>query len=326
MAQQDLTFGTFVPQGWKTELVDIAKPTDKWATTVRIAQRAEELGYDSIWVYDHFHNIPVPAQEAVFECWTTLAALSQITSRVRLGQMVGCAAYRSPGLVAKIASTLDVISQGRVDWGIGAGWYEHEFAGYGYDFDPPAERIGRLAETVDIVRSMWTQPVTDFDGRHFQLRGAQCDPKPLQQPHPPIWIGGGGEELTLRVVAEHADWANFGGNLAEWEHKRDVLYGHCAMVGRDPETVSLSWSPGMFIRETEQELRDEFRGSLWGEPAEQYAAGNLVGTPEQICARVAAYRSLGCRGFVPWCNDLPDTETMELFAQRVIPEFRSTPL
>ena len=160
----DLIFGAFVPQGWKMELAGIADPAAKWARAVDIARQAERLGYDSIWVYDHFHNIPRPAHEAVFECWTVLAAMSQVTERVRLGQMVTCAAYRNPAYLAKVASTVDVISGGRVDFGIGAGWYEHEFEAYGYGFPPAKERIRAMRETVEIVRSMWTEPETTYDG------------------------------------------------------------------------------------------------------------------------------------------------------------------
>jgi alkanesulfonate monooxygenase SsuD/methylene tetrahydromethanopterin reductase-like flavin-dependent oxidoreductase (luciferase family) len=130
-AARPVTFGAFVPQGWKTELVGLDGAAAQWDKTVEIAELADALGYDSIWVYDHFHNVPRPVHETVFECWTTLAALSQRTSRVRPGQMVGCAAYRNPGLLAKITSNIDVMSGGRLDWGIGAGWYDHEFRGYG---------------------------------------------------------------------------------------------------------------------------------------------------------------------------------------------------
>ena len=127
-----LIFGAFVPQGWKMELSSIEGAENKWQTALEIAELIEDLGYDSIWVYDHFHNVPRPAHEAVFECWTTIAALSQATSRVRLGQMVGCNSYRSPAVLAKMTSTIDVISGGRLDWGIGAGWYENEYKGYGF--------------------------------------------------------------------------------------------------------------------------------------------------------------------------------------------------
>jgi F420-dependent oxidoreductase-like protein len=310
-----ITFGAFVPQGWKTELVDIDGAEAKWATVVEIAELAERLGYDSIWVYDHFHNVPRPSHEAVFECWTTLAALSQLTSRVRLGQMVGCAPYRNPGLLAKITSNIDVLSGGRLIWGVGAGWYQHEFTGYGYDFLPAADRIRVLRETVEIVKAMWTQPDVSYSGRHFTLEGAQCDPKPVQRPHPEILIGGGGEQLTLRVVARHADAANFGGKPAEWQHKAEVLSQHCKDVGRDYDEIRKTISPEVFIRETEQEVLDAGSKSFWGEAAESWRAGNLVGTPEQVAEKVQAYVDLGCTGFYPWCSDYPDTETVRLFAQ-----------
>ena len=222
MSTRPITFGAFVPQGWKTELVAVHDAEAKWAKAVEIAELAERLGYDSIWVYDHFHNVPVPAHEAVFECWTTLAALSQRTSRVRLGQMVGYAAYRNPGLLAKITSNIDVMSGGRLDWGIGAGWYDHGFRGYGYEFLPARDRIAVLRETVEVVRSLWTEPETSYAGKWFRLDGAQCDPKPLQQPPPPILIGGSGEQLTLRVVARLADRSNFGGNPEELEPRLPV--------------------------------------------------------------------------------------------------------
>ncbi|MGH9034586.1 MAG: TIGR03560 family F420-dependent LLM class oxidoreductase, partial [Acidimicrobiia bacterium] len=230
-------FGMFVPQGWKMELSEIDDPAAKWAKAKEIALLAEAKGYDSVWVYDHFHNVPKPAHEAVFECWTTLAALAEATTTVRLGQMVGCALYRAPAVLAKITSNIDVISGGRLEWGIGAGWYRNEFAGYGFPFPEPKERIGRMRETVEIVKAMWSQPEATYDGRYFQLDRAQCDPKPLQSPHPPVWIGGGGEQLTLRVVARHADWANFGGQPHEWAHKREVLKEHCKAVGRDEEQI-----------------------------------------------------------------------------------------
>jgi len=316
------TFGTFIPQGWKMELASIDDPQAKWATTTEIATLAEELGYDSIWVYDHFHNVPAPAHEAVFECWTTMAAISQRTSRIRLGQMVGCAPYRNPGLLAKITSTIDVMSGGRLDWGVGAGWYDHEFRGYGYEFHKPSVRIKVLEETVEIVKAMWSEPDVSYQGEHFTLDGAQCDPKPLQSPHPPVWIGGGGEQLTLRVVARHATHSNFGGKPHEWAHKAEVLKGHCSAVGRDYDEITKTWSPEVFIRATHDEVAAAGSRSFWGEPVESWTAGNLVGTPEQVAEKIQAYLDLGCTGFVPWCSDFPDTETMRMFASEVIPQFR----
>jgi F420-dependent oxidoreductase-like protein len=318
----DVMFGVFMPQGWKMELAGIDGAAAKWNRAVEIAVLAEQLGYDSIWLYDHFHNVPRPAHEAVFECWTTMAAISQRTTRVRLGQMVGCNSYREPGLLAKITSTLDVISGGRLDWGIGAGWYENEYRAYGYDFPRPKDRIGMLRETVEIVRSMWTESETTYDGKYYKLLRANCDPKPLQSPHPPIWIGGGGEQLTLRVVARYADCSNFGGKSDEWARKREILQGHCKAVGRDESTIRKTWSPEVFIRSTEAEIVAAGSRNLWGEPFDSWRDGNLVGTPEQVCEKIQTYIDLGCGGFIPWCSDYPETESMELLATQVIPNFR----
>ena len=315
-------FGVFVPQGWKMELAGIDGAENKWNKAVEIAVLAEQLGFDSIWVYDHFHNVPVPAHEAVFECWTTIAAISQRTSRIRLGQMVGCNSYRNPGLLAKITSTVDVISGGRLDWGIGAGWYENEYRGYGFEFKKPSDRIGMLRETVEIVKSMWTNAETTYDGKYYRMERANCDPKPLQKPTPPVWIGGGGEKVTLRVVAEHADVSNFGSSVEEFVRKREILKGHCAAIGRDEETIRKTVSSEVFIRETEKEIIEAGSRSLWGEPAESWRAKALVGTPEQVSEKIQRYLDAGCTGFVPWCPDYPSTETLELFARHVMPNFR----
>ena len=321
-------FGVFIPQGWKMELASIEGAQNKWKASVDIAVLAEELGFDSIWVYDHFHNVPRPAQEAVFECWTTIAAISQRTSRIRLGQMVGCNSYRNPGVLAKITSTVDVISDGRLDWGIGAGWYENEYKGYGFEFAKPSDRIGMLRETVEIVKSMWTQDETTYDGKYYKMHRANCDPKPLQQPTPPIWIGGGGEQLTLRVVAQHADVSNFGSSLEEFTKKREILKGHCAVVGRDEDTIRKTISSEVFIRETEKEILEagslNLTGSLKqsGESIETWRAKALVGTPDQVSEKIQKYLDAGCTGFIPWCPDYPSTETLELFAKKVIPNFR----
>ncbi|HZQ27750.1 MAG TPA: LLM class F420-dependent oxidoreductase [Acidimicrobiales bacterium] len=309
-----LRFGVFALQGWKMDLAPIDGAAQKWEKVVEMAQRAEELEFDSLWFYDHFHNVPRPAHEAVFECWTTLTALSQRTSRIRLGQMVGCNSYRQPSLLAKITSNIDVISGGRLEWGIGAGWYENEYQGYGYDFPEAKVRIGMMKEAVEIVRSMWTEPETTYDGRYYRLDQAQCDPKPLQQPRPPILIGGGGEQLTLRVVARLADRSNFGGNPEQWAHKAEVLKDHCNDVGRDYDEIEKTWSPEVFIRETEAEVRAAGSRSLWKEPFDSWAAGNLVGTPEQVAAKIKQYADMGCRTFAPWCSDYPSDETMTLFA------------
>ena len=170
-------FGAFAPQGWKTELASIDGAAAQWRRCLDVSLLAEELGYDSIWVYDHFHNVPTPAHEAVFECWTTMAALAQATSRIRLGQMVSCTSYRPPTLTAKITSSIDVISGGRLDWGVGAGWYEHEYRAYGYEYPLPKVRIGMLREAVEIVKAMWSEADTDYEGRYYTRRRRAVRPE-----------------------------------------------------------------------------------------------------------------------------------------------------
>ena len=225
--------------------------------------------------------------------------------------------------MAKITSTIDVISGGRLDWGIGAGWYEQEFRAYGYDFPTAGTRIAMLEECVEIVRRMWTEPDATFEGRHFAVHGAQCDPKPVQQPHPPIWIGGSGERKTLRVVAKHATHSNFGGKPHEWAHKRDVLRAHCADVGRDPDTITMTWTPHVLLRDDEAEQRR--LQPRRGETFESWREGNLVGTAEQVAEKIRAYLDLGCRGIVPWFPDYPDHESLERFATEVLPEVGRRP-
>ncbi|HEY7438624.1 MAG TPA: LLM class F420-dependent oxidoreductase [Acidimicrobiia bacterium] len=321
-----MQFGAFAPQGWKMDLASIDGAANKWARCREVALLAEELGYDSIWVYDHFHNVPTPAHEAVFECWTTMAALAEATSRIRLGQMVSCTSYRAPTLTAKITSSIDVISGGRLEWGVGAGWYDHEYKAYGYEFPAPKVRIGMLAEAVEIVKAMWTEPDTTYEGTYYKVRGAQCDPKPIQEPHPPVWIGGGGEQLTLRVVARHADRSNFGGKPDEFAHKLDVLKGHCGAVGRDYDEIAKTWSPELIVRGTEREARTfheaRRKAQPWLEEWDGYRLGNLAGSAEQVAERIGTYEEMGCAAVVPWIVDYPSDETLRRFATDVIPELR----
>lgn len=324
-----ITFGVFAPQGWKTELAPIEGAAAQWAHCRNTALAAEAAGYDHVWVYDHVHPIPDPTSgDPVFECWTTMAALAEATSTIRLGQMVGCTGYREPALLAKTAATVDVISGGRLEWGIGAGWYQHEYAGYGFDtWGTPAERIGRLREGVEIVTSMWANDRTDYEGRWYTTVDARCDPKPLQSPRPPIWIGGSGEQLTLKVVARYADWANFGGKPDEFAHKVAVLRSHCESFGRDPDEVRCSIHQDCIVGATDADVDRKVaermaKWSITGESEESYRKGHLVGTPQQVAERIATYVELGARSFVMWFPDYPSLETLELFASDVLPLVR----
>src|SRR3989454_5814223 len=175
-----LQFGLLIPQGWRMDLVGITDPVEAYETMTRVAQEAEALGYDSIWLFDHFHTVPVPSQEPTFECWTSTAALARDTKRVRIGQMVTCNSYRNPTLLAKIASTVDVLSHGRLDFGIGAGWYEQEYNAYGYDYSHVSERLRAMREAVQVILAMWTQEEASFEGSYYQVRGAINQPKGVQ--------------------------------------------------------------------------------------------------------------------------------------------------
>jgi F420-dependent oxidoreductase-like protein len=233
----ELKLGVFVPQGWRMDLADVSDPVEKFETMSGCAKEAEQAGFDAIWVYDHFHTVPTPRLETTFECWTSMAALARDTSTIRLGQMVTCNGYRSPSLLAKMASCVDVMSHGRLILGIGAGWYQHEWEAYGYEYPETPERLRMLREALQVVKAMWTQEQAQFDGRYYHLRGAINEPKPVQKPHPPIWIGGAGEKVTLKLVAQYGDACNFNADVETVRHKLDVVREHCEAVGRDYDSV-----------------------------------------------------------------------------------------
>lgn len=197
--------------------------------------------FEHAWLFDHFAPIFSDLDGPCFEGWTLLAAYAAQTSRIRVGLMVTGNTYRHPAVLAHTAATVDVIAGGRLDFGIGAGWNEYEHASMGIPLYAPGERIRRFGEACEIAKRLFTQHLTDFNGRYYQLKEARCEPKPIQKPYPPFVIGGGGEQLTLRIVAQYADIWNFaGGPVESFTHKLGVLREHCAAVGRDPEEIELS--------------------------------------------------------------------------------------
>jgi F420-dependent oxidoreductase-like protein len=229
-------FGLFVPQGWIMDLADIPDPVEKYEAMTKVAQAAERVGFDSIWLFDHFHTYFKPVLETTFECWTTTAALARDTSRIRIGQMVTCNGYRNPALMAKMASTVDVLSHGRLDFGIGAGWYEHEYKAYGYDYPTTPDRLRMLREGLEVITRMWTEPYATFSGEHYRIDGAINEPKGVQKPHPPIWVGGAGEKVTLKLAAQYGNATNFGGHVDDmdwYRNKLAIVRGHCEAAGRD---------------------------------------------------------------------------------------------
>src|ERR1051326_8235656 len=197
--------------------------------------------YEHAWLFDHFIPIGGDPSGPCLEGYTLLAAYAAQTERLRVGLMVAGNTYRHPAVVAKMGATLDIISGGRFDFGIGAGWNELEHTAYGIPLHKPGERIAMFAEACEVIKLMWTQDAPDFNGRFYQLQGARCEPKPIQKPYPPFVIGGSGEQKTLRVVAQYANIWNFsGGSVEEFVHKNQVLDEHCAAVGRDPASIERS--------------------------------------------------------------------------------------
>src|SRR5246127_4559947 len=248
-----LKFGLSLPQGWAMDLASIKDPVEAYEAMTRVAQTADEVGFESAWLVDHFHTIPHPSQEVTFECWTTTAAIARDTKRIRIGQAVTCNSYRNPTLLAKMASTVDVLSHGRLDFGIGAGWYEHEYLAYGYDYPDAPTRLRMLRDAVKVILAMWTQEEAVYEGKYYQVRGAINQPKGVQKPHIPILIGGGGEKVTLKLVAQYGDACNVGGDLKTLQHKLEVLKGHCENVGRNFSDIHVTTGTYCSIADTDEE-------------------------------------------------------------------------
>jgi F420-dependent oxidoreductase-like protein len=327
-----MRFGMFVPQGWRHDLVGI-DPSEHWAAMSGLAAHADAGPWESIWVYDHFHTVPVATDEATHEAWTLMSAFAATTSRVRLGQMCTCMSYRNPAYLAKVAATVDIISGGRVEMGIGAGWYEQEWRAYGYGFPRPGERLARLDEGVQIMKQAWTTGTATLNGEHYQVVGAIVRPLPLQTSGIPLWIAGGGEKVTLRIAAKYADYTNFAGAPEEFSHKSELLRRHCAEQGTDFEAITRSANYNTIIARTEAEVADridaiEARVTPYigeakaAEFVAEYRGGQAigVGTPEQVAERLTA---MGTRGLGYSIHYFPeaayDRSSMELFEREVIP-------
>lgn len=324
-----MRYGVFIPQGWRLDLVGIPSQ-DHWTTMLGAARNIEAAGAESLWVFDHFHTVPVPTQEASYEAWTLMAALAATTDTVRLGQMCTSVSYRNPAYLAKIAADIDVISGGRLEMGIGAGWYEDEYDGYGYEFPKGSVRIGQLDEGVEIMRKIWTEEEVEYDGRYFQLDGAIANPKPAQGSIP-MWIAGGGEQLTLRVAAKYADYTNFSQEPEGFRHKSEVLAGHCKDVGRNFDEITRSVMLNAIIDEDRRvvdekidaleakltSLADEQSAKRWRKIYEKYG---LVGTPEDVVKQLQPLRDEGMGYLIAYIPDLAtDTTTLDLLAGEVIP-------
>lgn len=242
--------GLMAPQGWKGEY-DGWSPVAAWTRTVELAEHAEAAGFESLWVFDHFHTVPDPTDEITFESFSVLSALAMATHRVRLGHMVVCTGFRNPALTAKLSSTIDVISGGRFELGIGAGWKEEEWRAYGYGFPPLAERMAVFGEHLEVISAMFAPGRATFDGRYAHVRGAINVPKGLQEPRIPIIVGGNGRNRTAGYAIRYADELNF--VFLDPEDIAERMAGvraRCEAEGRDPSTLRFS----LYARD--EEMRD----------------------------------------------------------------------
>jgi F420-dependent oxidoreductase-like protein len=235
--------GVIVPQGWTGEY-NGWEPERAWERTVDVAQQAEELGFESIWLFDHFHTVPKQTDELTFESFTSLSALAMVTERVRIGQIVICNGFRNPALTAKMASTLDTISGGRFELGIGAGWKKEEWLAYGYGFPPTGERLAMLHDALEVISRMLEPGRTTratYEGKHASVNGAINLPKPIQENGMPIMVGGNGPNVTWRLAARYADELNLDGmSPDEVREALPTIRARCEEIGRDPDTLAVS--------------------------------------------------------------------------------------
>jgi len=289
-----------------------------------IARDAEALGATGLWVSDHLFLNDSSEQKNCLEAWTLLAALTQVTTRLRLGTLVTCQSYRNPALLAKIAAGVDHMSGGRLEFGIGAGWKQLEYEAYGYEFPDPGRRVDELVDTIEICRRMWSEDKATYHGKRHRIDAAQCMPKPVQRPLP-LWIAGSKPRL-MRVVARYADAVNVGGFAPPEQYAEAMaeLERACDKVGRDPASIERSHFGPVLVAESEARL-DEIVSDLAaraGMPPEQWRArrrGQPVGTPEAVAEALRAYVKLGVSYVIPVFPYGYDRDCLEVFARRVVP-------
>jgi alkanesulfonate monooxygenase SsuD/methylene tetrahydromethanopterin reductase-like flavin-dependent oxidoreductase (luciferase family) len=294
-------------------------PVDGSSGTAFIAQIHHTLQrihphIDAVWVDDHLMPWATwqPRDTPYLECMTTIAAFAGAYPTLKFGASVLCQSYRNPGLLAKMAANLQLLTGGRFLFGIGAGWMQPEYDAFNYEFPSAAVRVAQLEETLQIVRRLWSDSPASFEGQHYRIEQAYCEPRP--DPIPPILIGGGGEQLTLRVVAKYADWWNIpGGDAASYAHKLQVLRGHCEAVGRDFDSIRKTWSAeAIVVAPTEAEARRIAAGS-------PFQSNVILGTPAQVAEQLQAFVNLGVDYLIVRLLDFPQTAGIELFVQEVMP-------
>jgi len=293
-----------------------------WDSFLTIAKEAEQLGYDSVWVSDHF--ISPSGRPYGLEAWTVLSALASSTRKIRLGTYVLCGQFRHPSLLAKMASTLDNISRGRLEFGIGAGWLRDEHIAFGFEWKRHSERVERLRETVEIIKLLWTKNQVSYAGKYFQLKGATLEPKPHQDPHPPVWIGGNSEAI-IKIVAELGDgWIPVLPTPKQLADGTLQIKDAMKSAGRNFEKLQVAYggSGCALIAENEElvkKLAEPLIHSM-RKPIEELTC--LIGTPEQCVQKIEQYQKAGAQKIVAGFYDFPSLKGLKLFAKSVIPYFK----
>ncbi len=305
-------FGVTLPQIKRT-----------FAETRAAAADLERLGFDSLWLNDHLYGVPMPSIP-ILEAWTTLSALGSITAKPELGLLVSPPGFRNPALYAKMAATLDAVTGGRFVAGFGAGWFAQEFEAYGFRFPSVKARLEQLAETLEIVKKMWTEETPSFEGKHFRIESVYCLPKPERRP--PILVGGGGEKVLLRIAAEHADiWNNLAVNQGTLGRKVEALKRHCHEVGRDFDTITLSQQTLVVLGENEKDGAQKVAKAkeIFGGHLGDIEAHGIWGSPEQVVEKIERHRKVGVSHFVIEFFGRDIRETARIFSERVMPAFAS---
>jgi F420-dependent oxidoreductase-like protein len=283
--------------------------------------KAENSGFDSFWVMDHFHQIQFVGrpEEPMLEGWTVISMLAAITTKIKLGTLVTGVIYRYPSVLAKIAATLDVLSKGRLFMGIGAGWNEQESLAYGISFPSNQERMLRLEEAIQVIRKMWTEePYATFNGKYYQIRNAYCNPKPIQKPSPPILIGGSGERKTLKIVAKYADACNLFGSPETVRKKLDILKEHCKSVGRDYSSILKTKLSAIIVDDNNDMAKNRVRKTFGGIPEEQIKEFVIYGTPEDVSRQIEIFEQVGIQYLTVNLEPYGELEALDTFANKVI--------
>ena len=313
-----MKIGAMVPQGWRMDLHDI-KPEQQWDTIIEASARIEKLNYASVWVYDHFHTVPSPTQDPTFECWSLMAALSQVTTNVRIGQMCTCNSYRNPAYLTKVASTIDSMSGGRLEFAIGAGWYDQEYKAYGYDYPSAGVRLKMLEEALQIYIAMTTQDKASFEGDYYKIKDAINQPKPLQKPYPPLWVCGGGEKVTLKLLAKYGDYGNWDVDVEGFVHKSKILKTHCEEQNRNYSDIKKTLHTNVIIGNNEKDLNAKINKivDVTGIPKEMYIDRPLVGVKEKVFDTIDEFSSVECEYLIAYIPDIVWGDTLEILSEKL---------